>query len=454
MEASQLFYYLSGFPRQMLPAVLVFFLPMRKKHRWYLFIPALAGMLGASIGLGALLWPRVIGPAAQEGTSPLVISLSALFFALHYLLVCSSYAASLRWMCGADWHEAWYCVIFAYISEHVVYCVKTLGSAALSGAAWWSSWPMSAALGLLVYGGIWCFFARKICRNGRYPSSVGRSLGLIAVTFLLVYIVSIVTMSMELEWLHSIYALICCSFIMASEYRKDQQLWLQGEIQERERIESLRRAQYEMSKENIAIINRKSHDLRRQVEALRTVGTPEEQAEAIRGIEQAVEIYDRSFQTGSRALDTVLMQKALLCSQQHIELSVMADGSLLRFIKSVDLFTMVSNILDNAIEASLRIPEEEKRSIHLSVHQKRGLVILQCENPYVGTVEMKDGLPVTIKADKANHGIGTRSIAATAAEYGGVMRIDPSGGMYVLRIIFQPPDANQDEKTTSQDKAV
>ena len=82
MEASQLFYYLSGFPRQMLPAVLIFFLPMRKKHRWYLFIPALAGMLGASIGLGALLWPRVIGPAAQEGTSPLVISLSALFFAV------------------------------------------------------------------------------------------------------------------------------------------------------------------------------------------------------------------------------------------------------------------------------------------------------------------------------------------------------------------------------------
>ena len=313
---------------------------------------------------------------------------------------------------------------------------------------------MSAALGLLVYGGIWCFFARKICRNGRYPSSVGRSLGLITVTFLLVYIVSIVTMSMELEWLHSIYALICCSFIMASEYRKDQQLWLQGEIQERERIESLRRAQYEMSKENIAIINRKSHDLRRQVEALRTVGTPEEQAEAIRGIEQAVQIYDSTFQTGSRALDTVLMQKALLCSQQHIELSVMADGSLLRFIKSVDLFTMVSNILDNAIEACLRIPEEEKLAIHLSVHEKRGLVILQCENPYVGAVEMKDGLPVTVKEDKANHGIGTRSIAATAAEYGGVMRIDPTGGMYVLRIIFQPPDANQDEKTTSQDKAV
>ena len=143
------------------------------------------------------------------------------------------------------------------------------------------------------------------------------------------------------------------------------------------------------------------------------------------------------------------MQKALLCGQNHIELSVVADGTLLRFMKSVDLFTMVSNMLDNAIEANLRIPEEEKRAIHLSVHEKRGLVILQCENPYVGEIQMKDGFPVTVKEDKENHGIGTRSIASTAADYGGVMRIDPRGGMYVLRIIFQPPDTNQDKKTTS-----
>ena len=114
---------------------------------------------------------------------------------------------------------------------------------------------------------------------------------------------------------------------------------------------------------------------------------------------------------------------------------------------------MVSNILDNAIEANLHIQDTAGRAIHLSVHEKKGLIILQCENPYEGTIEMKDGFPVTIKQDRANHGIGTRSIAATAAAYGGTLRIDPGGGMYVLRIIFQPPDANQAKKTTNQDKA-
>ena len=157
-----------------------------------------------------------------------------------------------------------------------------------------------------------------------------------------------------------------------------------------------------------------------------------------------MEIYDRSYQTGSRALDTALMHSALKCSQNGIELSAVADGRLLGFIRSVDLYTMLSNILDNAIEANLRIADAERRSIHLSVHERRGLVILQCENPYEGEITMKDGLPVTVKEDKRNHGIGTRSIASTAAAYGGTLRIDPSDGMYILRIIFQPPDTSQD----------
>lgn len=444
MTPELLLYYLSGFPEQMALTAFFFFLPMKKKPRWYLFLPAAAlltaGVIFLDMGLFHLL--------------PINQNISRFFFALHFLLCLTALGAGLCLMTEASPREAAYCMVLAYMTQHLHHCLGLILDHFCGTDGWWSAeitvWIRLALVGFLVY----LLFVRRICRDGHYPASVLKAFSLYALVVAVMYFLSIRVSELEEGWLHGVYTALLILVLMAEEVRSADQLRLQAEAQTRERMESMHRAQYEMSKENIAIINRKSHDLRRQVEALRTVGTPEEQAEVIAGIEQAVEIYDRSFRTGSRALDTVLMQKALLCSQQHIELSVMADGSLLRFIKSVDLFTMVSNILDNAIETCLRIPEEEKRAIHLSVHEKRGLVILQCENPYVGTVEMKDGLPVTIKADKANHGIGTRSIAATAAEYGGVMRIDPTGGMYVLRIIFQPPDANQDEKTTSQDKAV
>ena len=444
MTNELLLYYLSGFPEQIALTAFFFFLPLKKKPRWYLFLPVTvlmaAGVIFLDMGLFRLL------PITQDN--------SEFFFALHFLLSLTALGAGLCLMTEATPQEAAYCMVLAYMTQHLHHCLGLILDHFLGTDGWWSAeitvWIRLALVGSLVY----LLFVRRICRDGHYPASVLKALSLYGLVIAVMYFLSIWVSNMPDGWIHGVYTPLLIIALMAEEVRSADQLRLQAEAQTRERMESMHRAQYEMSKENIALINRKSHDLRRQVAALRTVGTPEEQAEVIAGIEQAVEIYDRSFQTGSRPLDTVLMQKALLCSQQHIELSVVADGSLLRFIRSVDLFTMLSNILDNAIEANLRIPEEEKRAIHLSVHEKRGLVILQCENPYVGTVEMKDGLPVTIKEDKANHGIGTRSIAATAAEYGGVMRIDPTGGMYVLRIIFQPPDANQDEKTTSQDKAV
>ena len=444
MTREMLLDYLSGFPRQVALIAVFFFLPLKKKARWYLFLPLTVLMAAGVIFLDLFLFPLL----------PITQYTSRYFFALHFLLFLAALGAGLCLMTEASLQEAAYCMVLTYMTQHLSHCLGLILDHFLGTGGWRSAeittWIQLALVGLAVY----ILFVRRICRDGHYPASVLKALSLYGLVMAVMYFLSIYVSEMEEGWLHGVYTGLLIIVLMAEELRSAEQLRLQEEIQTRERMESMHRAQYEMSKENIALINRKSHDLRRQVEALRTVGTPEEQEEAIRGIEQAVEIYDRSFRTGSRPLDTVLMQKALLCSQQHIELSVVADGSLLRFIRSVDLFTMLSNILDNAIEANLRIPEEEKRSIHLSVHEKRGLVILQCENPYVGTVEMKDGLPVTVKADKANHGIGTRSIAATAAEYGGVMRIDPAGGMYVLRIIFQPPDANQDEKTTSQDKAV
>ena len=436
--------YLTGFPKQFFFSLLVFFLPLRKKEKWYLYLPVPLLLLAGLIELGMLLIPRipwneVIGPV---------------YFSLHYCMVFVIYGISVRLMTGASVKEIGYCLVCAYMAEHMLYCWTNIGAYLLKNPPWWNEWYIQWIIGLVVYLSVYFGFSRRICRDGHYPFSALRSLSLFVFTMAVMFFLSILLQNMHLEWLHGIYTLLLCTILMMEEANSAEQLRLEEEARSRERMESAYKAQYEMSKENIALINRKSHDLRRQVAALRTVGTPEERADAIAEIEQAVDVYDRTFQTGNRALDTALMQAALKCSQNSIELSVIADGSLLRFIRSVDLYTMLSNILDNAVEANLRITDQEKRSIHLSVHERKGLVILQCENPYEGEITMKDGLPLTVKADKANHGFGTGSISAAAASYGGTLRINPRDGMYILRIIFQPPDANQDKKTTSQDKAV
>ena len=435
MTYELLVHYLSGFPKQIFWALIPFFLPLEKKKRWYLFALILWAMISAWIALGTVAFPALV----NIGLS------SQLYFALHYAATLTIYGTGIFLMCRVSWQEAAYAAVCAYMAEHIKYCVGTLLQHFLGSPAWLDAWYADHGLSLLIYGSVYFLFVRRICSKGHYLTSALRSFNLFVISMAMMYFMSVYLLSLDLGWVHAVYTLIFIIVLMISEIRSSTQLRLQEEMQTKETIWALNKAQYEMSKENIALINRKSHDLKRQIAALRTVGNPEEQSAAIAEIEQAVQIYENTFHTGSKALDTVLTREALICGQNHIELSVVADGRLLSFIKSVDLYTMLSNILDNAIEANLRIEEESKRSIHLSVHEKKGLILLQCENPYAGSIILKDGLPETSKADKENHGIGTRSILSTAAQYGGTVRINTEQNMYVLRIIF----TNQDEKTTS-----
>lgn len=46
----------------------------------------------------------------------------------------------------------------------------------------------------------------------------------------------------------------------------------------------------------------------------------------------------------------------------------------------MDLYVMLGNALDNAIEAVRKIKEEEKRVISMRVYAKEDLIILQIEN--------------------------------------------------------------------------
>ena len=103
------------------------------------------------------------------------------------------------------------------------------------------------------------------------------------------------------------------------------------------------------------------------------------------------------------------------------------------FLDPVDLYTLVGNALDNAIEAVLPLPPAE-RLIRLRVQEKAGLVFLQIENPYAGELNTRDGLPLTRKEDKQNHGFGLKSIRDVGEKYHGFLNLETEGGLFVLRL--------------------
>ena len=189
--------------------------------------------------------------------------------------------------------------------------------------------------------------------------------------------------------------------------------------------------QYELSKENIDLINQKCHDLKYQI---RNIGNNNSiNSEVVEEISQAITIFDSNVKTGNSALDIIFSEKSLLCNKNNIRFTCIADGKLLNFLSEVDTYSLFGNLIDNAIEALS--DEIEKRIISLSIKGQGDFVCISIQNYYSQQLEFKNGLPVT-KKDKKYHGYGMQSIKMICEKYDGTLSINTKDNIFSVNILF------------------
>lgn len=204
--------------------------------------------------------------------------------------------------------------------------------------------------------------------------------------------------------------------------------------------------QYLLVKENIDAINIKCHDLKHQIRNLRTTGQVD--PAYLDDLERSVSIYNSAVRTGNETLDIVLTDKRLHCASHNIQFTCIADGSGVAFMETMDIFSLFGNILDNAIECdSLQPPE--MRFIHLSVRTVNRMLTIHAENHFEDSLQFKDGLPVTTKADKDSHGYGIMSVRHIVENITAVFpsprRISCFRSILSCRYHVMIPDAVQDK---------
>ncbi len=211
---------------------------------------------------------------------------------------------------------------------------------------------------------------------------------------------------------------------------------MRHELQTLNRIWYEQKQQYQLAKDTIAIINHKCHDLKHQIAAMRAISGPEEREKYLEEIERSVGIYDSIYQTGNEVLDTVLTEKSLSCEARHITMSCVADGSKLDFLDPVDLYCILGNALDNAMESVQDFEPEDRRIIDLLICAERQFLTIRVVNPLSGQLTFQDGLPLSTKGDDAYHGFGLRSIRHTVEKYGGCVNVGVKNGCFGLSILI------------------
>ena len=127
--------------------------------------------------------------------------------------------------------------------------------------------------------------------------------------------------------------------------------------------------------DQMRVIDRKCHDLKYQVAAMRHIENPTEREKNLKELEQSIRIYDSIVKTGNEILDTLLSEKSLICEARDITMHCVIDGKKLFFMDSIDIYALFGNAIDNAIECVEKFSEKEMRFIDICVAEKQHFYI-------------------------------------------------------------------------------
>lgn len=193
------------------------------------------------------------------------------------------------------------------------------------------------------------------------------------------------------------------------------------------------------------MVNRKYHDLKHQIAALRADLGAEAKLDCLDQIERDIRAYESQNQTGNKVLDAILTAKTSYCLEHGITLTTMADGGALAFMGVVEVSALFGNALDNAIEAVSRLSDQSERLIRLFVSRQKGFLCVKVENRCVDSLVTGGELPQTTKGDRSLHGYGLKSIRATAEKYGGSVAVQAENGWFTLSVVIPiPPEGAGD----------
>lgn len=116
--------------------------------------------------------------------------------------------------------------------------------------------------------------------------------------------------------------------------------------------------------------------------------------------------------------------------QADIQLSIEAKLPDTLPFSDTELCSLLSNILENAIQAAEKIPDSKKRLIRLRVYSKNNKLCIDIRNSYQIEPSFQQGLPVS---KKQGHGFGTKSIVHIVEKHGGVYQFLVKDGWFIFQ---------------------
>lgn len=134
-------------------------------------------------------------------------------------------------------------------------------------------------------------------------------------------------------------------------------------------------------------------------------------------------------------INALLNQKYRLAKLKGIAVLFYVNDLSDLWLEEQDIVVLLSNLMDNAIEACEKL-EGERKVIKLKLIREKKQLVLSIQNPVSGEVLIRDDQIYTNKKDKKNHGIGLKNVQMVLDKYQGIgmMRYDEGQFHYTAAI--------------------
>ncbi len=177
------------------------------------------------------------------------------------------------------------------------------------------------------------------------------------------------------------------------------------------------------------------HDIKNLLLALHSMIEDNQREKALSYIEDLQEVCNQSkvkYDSGNFIADAILSTKQT--KAQQYETKIEFDGFIpAERVKDTDMVIVLSNVLDNAIEACAKL--EGQKVIKISSILRKNAWVLKTENPSEA-ITIDSNYIETTKEEKEIHGFGLANIERAAKRYDGQMQLSYEKGVFKSVISF------------------
>ena len=208
-------------------------------------------------------------------------------------------------------------------------------------------------------------------------------------------------------------------------------------LQQENQLLSMQQQRYESLKAAIEEARQARHDLRHQLcqlAALAEEGDLEKIKAYLSGAVSRIPSLEMHF-CENRAADSVVGYYCALAKRENIPYSVQIDLPECLPVDEINLCLVLSNLLENALEASLRTAPARRRIKLTAYLHGNSLALIQVENTYDGVIREKGGVFQSSK--RKGDGVGLQSVRHIAEKSSGVSTVTYQDGVFRARVMLR-----------------